>query len=620
MITRRTLLPIGAMLVCATLAVWAPRASAADMPAFDQILPDDTVGLLSVRNAAELRQQWGRSQFGRALADPAIKAFIDDLLSKDEVAGVLAKVEQSLGIGLGELVRLPEGQVAVGVRAKSGEGAEADVAVMALIDFGGNVTKGRGLVERLGQKAEQSGAIKKTETFEGTTITVLRHKPGEGADEKESEGKASKKLAGKGDEKAAGRADRFSLAYAMKDSALFVASDDKTLKQILTNAKGGSAKSLAKSETYQHYLKRVGADAHAHFFLDAGKVVDLISAVAGDPSQAAQVGIFMQLLGLTPIKSIGGSYAIGQGPYDGVMKLFVHHDGPAQGALKIFALKTSDIKPESWVPADVASYMSVNWDMKEGFEALNQLINTFQPGALEMLLEKALGPEGQKIDLQKDIVNKLGKRVTLVTDYSRPITAYSQRMLVAVEVSDAKGFSQTLSKLANLVPGGGVEKREFQGSLIYEVKAPQAVADGEAEGKGVKMGMTVAKDRLMFATNVGLLEKVLRGDSGKKLADSLDYQSVAEHFPGQAATVSFSRTEEQMRAFYDVLKSGALARQVGAAAAMEPRLGFLVEFLKGDKLPEFDVMRKYLSPSGGYTTIEEDGLLNVSFTLRKENP
>ena len=607
MITRRLFSALMVALVGATFLPSATPIRAADAPRFDQVLPDDTIGLLSIRNAAELRREWSRSQFGRLMAEPGVQAFIDDLLKKDEVAEVLGKIEKELGIGLGDLLRLPEGQVALGVRAKPGEGAEPDVSVMAVVDFGGNLTKGRGLVDRLVQKAEQQGAVKKTETFEGTAITVLKRT-----------GKKDDDGANGNGEKGKSPADRFSLAYGIKDSSLFAASDEKTLKQMLTNAKGGGGKSLAQNESYQHLLKRVGADAHIHFFVDAGQIVNLVSGLAGDPSQAAQVGVFMQLLGLAQIKSIGGSYAMGSGAYDGVMKLFVHHEGPAQGALKIFALRTGEIKPESWVPGDVASYMSVNWDLKEGFDALNQLVNTFQPGALEMLLEKALGPEGQKVDLQKDVVNRLGKRVTMVTDYSRPITANSQRMLIAIELSDEKGFAQTLSKLAGLLPAG-LDKREFQGHLIYEAKAPQAGAGGDDE-KAVTMGLTVAKNRLMFATNVGLLEKVLREDSGKKLSDSLDYQAVAEHFPGQAVTMSFSRNEEQMRYFYDLLKSGALAQQLGAAAALEPRVGFLAELLNGEKLPEFDTIRRYLSPSGGYTTIGEDGLLNVSFTLRKENP
>ena len=72
MITRRLFSALMVALVGATFLPSATPIRAADAPRFDQVLPDDTIGLLSIRNAAELRREWSRSQFGRLMAEPGV--------------------------------------------------------------------------------------------------------------------------------------------------------------------------------------------------------------------------------------------------------------------------------------------------------------------------------------------------------------------------------------------------------------------------------------------------------------------------------------------------------------------------------------------------------------------
>jgi len=205
-----------------------------------------------------------------------------------------------------------------------------------------------------------------------------------------------------------------------------------------------------------------------------------------------------------------------------------------------------------------------------------------------------------------------------VSDFQEPITITSQRMLVGVALDDAQAFSATLDKMMQQV-GGKAKKREFQGHVIYDIESQGAGPDGEAQV--VEMGVAVAQDYFFFSNNVTLLEKVLRGgDDVEPLAQSLDYRLVASRVPDSAGGITFGRPEQSWRMLYEMIRSGQLRDSMAGAAMFFPSLLNLSQAIDGEKLPEFDVVRRYLAPSGGFIQSDEDGILYVSFTLRKESP
>jgi len=288
--------------------------------------------------------------------------------------------------------------------------------------------------------------------------------------------------------------------------------------------------------------------------------------------------------------------------------------------VKFFEFPSANLQPEPWVPNDVASYMSLNWDLDAAWRAVSELYNQFfGPAAFEKLLESAAGgPDGVDFDVKTDVIDPISGRITVVSDFQQPITITSQRMLVGVALDDAQTFSATLDKLMQQA-GGMAQKREFQGHVIYDIETPGAGLDGEAQA--AQMGVAVAQDYFFFTTNVALLEKVLRsGDDVEPLAQSLDYRLVASRVPETAGGITFGRPEQSWRSLYEMIRSGQLRDSMAGAAMFFPALLNLSQAIDGEKLPEFDVVRRYLAPSGGYIESDEDGILFVGFTLRKESP
>jgi hypothetical protein len=336
-------------------------------------------------------------------------------------------------------------------------------------------------------------------------------------------------------------------------------------------------------------------------------------------------------MGINGLKAVGGGIAFHVGGYDSQARTFFYAPGPAQGVLKVFQLPKISLRPEPWVPASAVSYQSISWDLDAAYGAINELANMLQPGLLDALQQQLAGPNGgEGLNFQKDIFGPIGDRITVISDFKKTAKAEpkddlddDQRTLFAVALEDPKGFQNTLNKvmaMAQLSP----KKREFQGTTIYDfaVNMPNAGAgQPKADMKGT-LSVAVARDHCFVATEPTLLEQVLRA-GGPKLADSPEFQAVAKEIPAQTSTLSYARPEEGARELYEMVKSGKLQEALEKAKANAgndaevPKLGDLID---KDKLPEFSLISKYLSSSGGYGVTSDDGFLSTTFTLLKANP
>ena len=111
-------------------------------------------------------------------------------------------------------------------------------------------------------------------------------------------------------------------------------------------------------------------------------------------ADAEQTEVLVRELGVYGLKSIGGCLTLGAGNYDSLTKTFIHAPRPVQGLLKVFSLPPISLRPESWVPATVASYQTVSFDLDNAFTALNEIANKFQPGMVNLVEQQLVGPNG----------------------------------------------------------------------------------------------------------------------------------------------------------------------------------------------------------------------------------
>ena len=97
------------------------------------------------------------------------------------------------------------------------------------------------------------------------------------------------------------------------------------------------------------------------------------------------------------------------------------------------------------------------------------LLTSFSRSLSKVLEQKLVGADGKDpMSIQKDFFAPLGSRVTVISDYKRPLKEDSQRVLVAVALRDAPAFQRTLKRFFE-VTQAAPKVREFQGTTIYDL-------------------------------------------------------------------------------------------------------------------------------------------------------
>ncbi len=592
---------VGFIGIIGSMGLAASSAVAAAPP--EKVFPESTVFLLKLSNVKSFGESFRKSQYGRLWNDPSMKEFRDELTGK--LADATKALKDKIGVSLKELIELPQGALAIAAVGRSDPKLPVALAIMA--DAGENAAKMADVLARATKQAEEAGTKTSTETASAVTFHILKAPAQKGEDDKSVPPPP--------------------LIWAQSDTLFFIGSDLDVVKDLVAS-KSGREKSVASVETFTKTQAKVdGADAQVIWYLDATKLTKLVlSATAkGNEAQAQQTQVIVNELGLNGLKSAGGSFSFGSGKYDSLSKTFFFAPKPVEGLLKLFSLPTTAIKPESWVPASAVSYQSINWDLDNAYKAIEEIVNKFQPGILDIVSQQLVGPNGgAPLSFEKDIFGPLGDRITVVTDFKKPIKEDSQRMLLAVALEDSKAFQDTLVRIMEIAQASP-KKREFQGTTIYDFDLPNMPNQGalKVEAKG-SVSVAIAKDCLFVTSEPTLLEQVLRSGN-TPLAENAAYLSVSKEFPEKISGMTFYRPEETARVTYEQLKSGAFEKAMEQAAASNPQLAGkdmpkLSKVVPIDKLPEFSVLAKYLPLGGSYSIMDDDGLTQTGFTLRPAGP
>jgi len=274
----------------------------------------------------------------------------------------------------------------------------------------------------------------------------------------------------------------------------------------------------------------------------------------------------------------------------------------------------------------------------------------------EILLSLKEDPNGPQIDLRQELIQHLGQRITVVTDYNLPITPTSERLLFAIEVKDAKKVAAAIEKTMKDDPT--VKRREIEGRVIWEIveEEPEEVpgieidlpslTPGEGPGKnGGKDGnkddkekerdllphaaVTVAHDHLLVASHIDFLLEILEPRGPREtLGQSIAYRLVDAKIESleldkQCARI-FSRVDERVRPTYELIRQGkmpeaetVLGRLLNVLFGTGEEGVLREQKIQGDKLPDFEVVRRSLGPSGTVGVNEPDGWFVKGVLLTK---
>jgi len=562
----------------------------AQRPSAPRLLPDTTVALVSVADGPEMARRLMKTAMGRMSQDPQLKPLVGHLYGS--LTQAVGEVQEQIGLSLPELLALPQGEIALAVVAP----AEAPPAFVALLDTGNQLSKANRLLDRLTARLGESGAAKLEQTFAGTKLVTYERVGPEGR----------------------------KLSFFEKDATFVIGSDPEVLKQILTVWNGGKGKTIANNPNFTAVMQRCGgAGSEKPQLILYADPIGIMRAIGQENTSVRVAVAMLPVLGLDGLTGVGGSLALDTEQFDLVMHAHVLLGTPRLGIVKMIALQSGDSEPERWVPADVASYMTLHWNVSQTHKELTTLYDSFNgAGAFsELLRQRFLQPTG--IDVEKELLPALDGRVTRITWIGRPVTPQSQTWLMALKLKNAAVFQQAIEKLSSR-PEAWFERQTWAGKTYYQVRM-SLPPDLPPERRPPLPCFGILDDYLLVAGRASLYQKVLStlGEGAPSLAGDPEFKLIAgkirrQSGGGNPALVTFSRPEETVRWLYELAVSEQTRQGLSQQAENSRLFRALDGALKENPLPPFAVLRRYLAPGGAMVVDDPTGLHYMSFTLRRE--
>jgi hypothetical protein len=651
----------------------------------ETLLPSTTQGFFAISNVDTLKEHWNKTQLGHLMADPVMEPFNKDIRRQFEDRW--SSIHDRLGVTLDDLKGVPGGDVGIGLIApKPGEAALAIV-----IDVHGKLPQATEMLEKVTATQLKREAKRSEMKIEGSsdvivlfdlpepeeekeaTLSTLR-----GSEKSEKDAKAETKDGKKkaiAEDVAVETSHSRQACYCLTGELLVVTDNLLVMKGILQRAAGHGGESLADCKPFQIVHSRCrkdygkGAPQIRWFIYPLGYAEAARAATPeGRRRKGKSILEVMRSQGVGAIQGVGGFFDFKSEGFEFVHRTAVYAPGPYEKAMKMLILPNhsqADFEPQPWAPRDIATYTTLYFDIQNAFKNFGSLFDElFGQGETGWWEEVKQGlrddPNGPMIDLEKELIQYLGPRVSMLTDYQLPITTSSERLLFTIETKDPKAVGKALEKLIKNDPT--VKRREVNGQVIWEfvedesptpeapeisigdmpavapvrpVKKHKKQAEFEEEDEKVQRllphaAMTVWNGNLMVASHIDFLLKVV--DPPKKpepLKADVDYklidEQIAKFDPAAKCIRVFSRTDEEYRPTYELVRQNKMpeseslfAKLLNALFGEGKRGQVRTQKIDGRELPEYQVVRRYLGPAGFQGTSEPDGWYLKGFTLSKK--
>jgi len=583
-------------LTWALLGVVGADAVGADRPSAARLLPDKTVLLVSIPDTRDLYNRWLKTSLGRMSQDPQVQPLLKHFYGS--LSEAAAGIRDQLGLGLPELLALPQGEVAFALVALD----EEPLAPVFLLEAGDQAANLRKLLERGTQAMETAGARKSEETVGGTKLAVY---DGVGP-------------------------QRRRVAYFERGGTLVAGTSAEALKRILAAWNGEKQKTLSENRKFTETTDRChggkGEQPQVTVYADP---IGLVRA-AGQGNAGIQVGLaILPTLGLDGLSAAGASMAFDTEQFDSVVHAYVLLERPRGGVLEMIALESGDTKPEPWVPGDVLNYTTLHWRFDKTYKSLVKLVDSFQgEGAFEREVGRRVR-ERTGVDFTKEVLPFLDGRVTHLNWIERPITATSRATLVALRLKDpapvAKAVEAAYKKNESSLSRRALSTRQYYQFGADSTAPAPAPPPGTSPPPRPRPCFGVLDNWLVFTDRQSLYEKVIAtADSpADNLEKAVDFQVVASRIARRAgktkpAMISFSRPEETLRFLYELAGAEQTRQRLRERAGSNLLLRSLNSTLEANPLPPFAVLEKYFAPSGAMLIDDEAGLHYLSFSLRRK--
>ena len=230
-----------------------------------------------------------------------------------------------------------------------------------------------------------------------------------------------------------------------------------------------------------------------------------------------------------------------------------------------------------------------------------------------------------EIDLQRDVLDLLEGRVSIMQGFVRPIKLNSGTNLYAIKLTKPDYFKKSVLPKIEAIIGDRVEieTKAFGSLKCWVVEVPQR--RNLETLRTPEVCFTVYEDYLLIADSQYMIRQVVEAinDESSGLAKTLEFEIISERISGQlqdreCSAISYSRPEETLQLFYELARDPKNRERLRSVADNNGFFKALLAALEKRELPPFSVISKYLAPTGGFLVDDETGMHYMTFSLRRE--
>jgi hypothetical protein len=618
-------------------------SSEAAIPAPEQLLPDDTLILLTAPDFSKLRQIRQESPKSRLWNDPAMKPVKDKFLSRWREE-VVKPLERELGVSLGSYSSLPQGQLTFAVTKGDWQGSDNHpLGFLLLLDARDKtellktnladlrkawVAAGKKLQTEKIRNLEFSIFPVTTNEVPNTLSKFLWRPPvfpqvSSGPDYKQAPVNPS----GRGDMvldllRVLLTASK-ELVIGQVDSLLIVGNSAKGVEKVVIRLTGGAVPALGELAAYEASHLSLFREAPFYGWVNVKAFVDTLARKSSetkppenpDPFEPLKPEKLVNATGLASCRTLAFDLQnSGEGAF---LQLSLSvPDAARQGVFQILAVATKEASPPAFVPADVVHFLRWRLDGAKTWATLEKILNELSPQALSavnLILDTANARAKQTdpgFDLKKTLLGNLGDDIISYKRAPRgntPAELEPSPSLLLLGSPKPEELAVALKRLFVIFPQGDTPaEREFLGRKIFSVPVPPMPFSlpGPARPAPPRtLSCAASGSYVAMSTDAALLEEYLRSSESqaKPLREMPGLLEAAQRVGGMGTGLfGYENEVDTMRAAFEAAKNDPGASTNGIGPSLLPGLpgitgpeSNLNDWMDFSLLPAFDKVAQY---------------------------
>ena len=431
--------------------VVAPEPAAAKQRASSaSLLPTSTRFWVSADDLSRLQANLAKTELGKLAAKKTLTPFFDSF--RKQVRDGLNRNGVKFGLDLDSVEKLKAGEIAIaGVLPEippGGKAVRGSHGIVVLIDVTADLTNATELFERASKKMIKRGGKQEKLQINGTDVTKWSF------------------------EVVNAKLKRTQNSWIAICEDWILASDNETIfRDVLSRVKAKKEKpsNLAASVPYQEIKKQTAVSGVApdlEWFVDPigySRLADALARESMDVPELQKRPLeTLSREGLDALKAVGGFVSFATTEHDVLHRTMVYVERKKSlDAAQRRLLNMLDFSPAgrnaedvpNWVPENIGSYFAATWNVQKAWKELGHFVDLFQGEGTMAGLKKEMKVNPRfKVDLD-GMFSMIGKRATVITAATEPITESSEKMLIGIELNEGIDGKLLIDQIKRMVEG-----------------------------------------------------------------------------------------------------------------------------------------------------------------------